>query len=53
MPIMELTDLDNLIDELDERITGSDLPGTQGYDSLLICDSTLCGSAICGSAINC
>ncbi|MEV6743608.1 hypothetical protein ACFVZJ_26825 [Streptomyces sp. NPDC058322] len=46
MPIMEITDLDTLIDELDERITGTELPVlTDGYSTLctiLICDSVIC-----------
>ncbi|MFJ6011718.1 hypothetical protein [Streptomyces sp. NPDC092952] len=54
MPIMELTDLDNLIDELDERITSADLPGVQAADSLICATVVICGgSTVCGSAINC
>jgi hypothetical protein len=46
MSTMELTDLDTLIDELDERITGTELPGlTDGYSTLctiIVCDSVIC-----------
>ncbi|MFF2325599.1 MULTISPECIES: hypothetical protein [unclassified Streptomyces] len=49
---MELTDLDTLIDELDERVTGTELPEVQDSYSqvctILVCDSVACGSvAIC------
>ncbi|MER5742656.1 hypothetical protein [Streptomyces sp. NPDC002225] len=54
MPIMELTDLDHLIDELDERITSADLPAVEASDSLICATVVICGnSTICGSAINC
>ncbi|MFD7529522.1 MULTISPECIES: hypothetical protein [unclassified Streptomyces] len=52
MPNMELTDLDTLIDELDERITSSDLPTVEASDSLA-CSIIVCASTICGSGINC
>ncbi|MFF9346859.1 hypothetical protein [Streptomyces sp. NPDC014734] len=52
MPIMELTDLDTLIDELDERITGTELPAVEAADSLA-CTIIVCQSTLCGSAINC
>ncbi|MFB7916676.1 hypothetical protein [Streptomyces sp. NPDC056061] len=48
---MELTDLDTLIDELDERITGAELPVVEAVGSelcsILICDSTVCESVLC------
>ncbi|MFC5914810.1 hypothetical protein, partial [Streptomyces pulveraceus] len=54
MSVMEITDLDTLIDELDERITSSDLPAVEASDSLLCATVLICGgSTICGSAINC
>ncbi|MCX4866988.1 hypothetical protein OHU11_28040 [Streptomyces sp. NBC_00257] len=52
MPIIELTELDTLIDELDERITGSDLPTVEASDSLA-CTVIICNSTLCGSALNC
>ncbi|MFD7491549.1 hypothetical protein ACFV8T_03910 [Streptomyces sp. NPDC059832] len=52
MPIMELTDLDTLIDELDERITSADLPTVEAGDSLA-CSIIVCASTICGSGIGC
>ncbi|MEU9623529.1 MULTISPECIES: hypothetical protein [unclassified Streptomyces] len=47
MSTMELTDLDTLIDELDERITGTELPAATGSYSVL-CTIIVCGSVICG-----
>ncbi|MGW1410821.1 hypothetical protein [Streptomyces sp. NPDC002403] len=47
MPTMELTDLDNLIAELDERITGTELPPmADGLGSTGAC-SGLCTVLIC------
>ncbi|MFF2011216.1 hypothetical protein ACFVWY_19385 [Streptomyces sp. NPDC058195] len=54
MPLIELTDLDTLIDELDERITSADLPAVEASDTLLCATAVVCGnSTICGSVINC
>ncbi|MEE1747576.1 MULTISPECIES: hypothetical protein [unclassified Streptomyces] len=54
MSVMEITDLDTLIDELDERITSSDLPAVEASDSLVCATVIICGgSTVCGSAINC
>ncbi|MEL5955629.1 hypothetical protein AADR41_12760 [Streptomyces sp. CLV115] len=47
MSLMDITDLDTLIDELDERITGTELPAmTDSYSALctiIVCDSVICG----------
>ncbi|MGW2086657.1 hypothetical protein [Streptomyces sp. NPDC001880] len=48
MPTMELTDLDDLIAELDERITGAELPAVT--DDLG--DTHVC-SGICNTAVIC
>ncbi|MEU9317931.1 MULTISPECIES: hypothetical protein [unclassified Streptomyces] len=47
MPTMELTDLDNLIAELDERITGTELPAvTDSLGNTAAC-SGVCTVLIC------
>ncbi|MFF8612649.1 MULTISPECIES: hypothetical protein [unclassified Streptomyces] len=47
MPTMELTDLDNLITELDERITGAELPTMDGGLGDTGACSGLCTVLIC------
>jgi hypothetical protein len=54
-PDLELSDLDTLIDDLDERISAAQLPQTDGSGgesdvcTVLICDSVACNSVlICG-----
>ncbi|MEV3988590.1 hypothetical protein AB0J57_06745 [Streptomyces sp. NPDC049837] len=53
-PIMpgtvELTDLDALIDDLDERITDSELPTVEAYTEGC---SGLCTIVICGTVVIC
>ncbi|MFK0293272.1 hypothetical protein ACIQU6_22725 [Streptomyces sp. NPDC090442] len=42
---IELTDLDDLIGDLDARITESELPSAQGLT--LLCSDADCGSGYC------
>ncbi|WP_198944109.1 hypothetical protein [Streptomyces sp. CB03234] len=46
---MELTDLDTLIDELDERITDSELPAEQAYTAGCsgVCTIVICTAIVC------
>lgn len=46
---LELSDLDSLIDDLDERITETDLPEAQATSEgcSVLCTIIICGSAAC------
>ncbi|MET9803229.1 hypothetical protein [Streptomyces sp. NPDC006368] len=50
MPQIELADLDALIDDLDERITDSDLPQTQAMTAGC---SGLCTIVVCATVVIC
>ncbi|CAL9353014.1 hypothetical protein [Streptomyces sp. enrichment culture] len=47
---LELTDLDNLIDDLDTRITETELPDAQAYTEGC---SGLCTIVICATVVIC
>ncbi|GGQ27001.1 hypothetical protein [Streptomyces roseolilacinus] len=49
---LELTDLDSLIDDLDERITETELPEAQAA-SMDCNNSVLCTIIICATVIIC
>ncbi|MCP9959866.1 MULTISPECIES: hypothetical protein [Streptomyces] len=46
---LELTDLDALIDDLDERVTETELPEAQATSEFcsLLCTIVVCASAVC------
>ncbi|URM92229.1 hypothetical protein LUW75_22305 [Streptomyces sp. MRC013] len=46
---LELSDLDALIDDLDERITETELPDVQATSEVcsLLCTIVVCASAVC------
>ncbi|WP_168220613.1 hypothetical protein [Streptomyces sp. RFCAC02] len=46
MPNNDITELDTLISELDERITESELPEANGGGSVL-CTIIVCNSVLC------
>lgn len=50
MPGIELTDLDALIDDLDERITDSELPTVEAYTGGC---SGLCTIVVCATVVIC
>ncbi|WP_159048675.1 hypothetical protein [Streptomyces sp. NRRL F-4489] len=50
MPTIELTELDTLIDDLDARITESELPSAEAYTEAC---SGVCTVIICNTAVVC